>query len=206
MNREIIAYAEHFVSFLIQNIEEKTLDNINEVILFGSAARGDADKGSDVDIFVNILREDRVTERAVSSLVKKFYSSQAFRGYWKLIGIENEIRCITGRLGKWKELEPSIVSDGLMLYGKYTGLTKGKAFVLVYWNKVKPESKRVLLSKKLYGYTYKNKKYHGLQESAEAVKLGSNCLLVPLETSKAILRIFKDLQVQTRTIHVSRLM
>jgi len=205
MDKEIIAYAGHFVSFLLQNIEKKALENIKEIILFGSAARGDASKASDVDIFINVFREDKTTEKPVQAIVKKFYASAQFKGYWKLLGVENEIKCIVGKLEKWKELEPSIISNGLLLYGKYTGLAKGKAFVLVYWGKVRPESKRVLLSKKLYGYAYKNKKYQGFLESAEAVKLGSNCLLVPLENSKAVMQVFKDLKVQARTIHVSRI-
>jgi len=205
MNRELLAYAGHFVSFLLQNIEQKTLENIKEIILFGSVARGEAGKASDVDIFINVFRGDKATEKPIQAIVKKFYASAQFKGYWKLIGVENEIKCIVGRLEKWKELEPSIISNGVLLYGKYTGLAKGKAFVLVYWGKAKPESKRVLLSKKLYGYAYKGREYSGLLESAEATKLGSNCLLVPLENSKGVMQVFKDLKVQARTIHVSRI-
>ncbi len=204
MNKELIAYAESFVSFFIHNADKKTLGNVKEIILFGSSAKGEAGKESDVDIFVNVLMEDRPTENTASLLVKKFYTSQAFREHWKILGVENEIRCVVGKLDKWKDLEPSIISNGIILYGKYTGLLKGRSFVLMYWEKVKPESKRVLLSKKLYGYTYKQKKYKGILEAAGATKLGSNCLLVPLENSKAVLQVFKDLKVQTRTIHMSR--
>ncbi len=206
MNKELVAYAGHFVSFLIQNIDRKNLGNVKEMILFGSVARGEAGKESDVDLFINVFREDSAVEKAISFLVKKFYASQAFKGHWKLLGVENEIKCIVGRLERWKDLEPSVISDGIILYGKYAGLAKGKAFALVYWGKVKPETKRVFLSKKLYGYAYRGKSYKGAMEGADAVKLGSNCLLVPLENSRAVLHIFKELGVQTRTIHVSRLM
>lgn len=205
MNRELIAYAGHFVSFLLQNVDKKAFENIKEFILFGSVARNEATKSSDVDLFVNVFKENRTTEKAVSVLIKKFYASELFKSYWKLIGIENEIKCVIGRLEKWKDLEPSIIADGLILYGKYTGLVKGKTFVLVYWSKIKPESKRVLLSKKLYGYTYKKKRYKGLLEGTETLKLSSNCLLVPLEHSRMVLQVFKDLGVQTKTIHMSRL-
>jgi predicted nucleotidyltransferase len=204
MNKDIISYAEHFSSFLLQNASESAFRNIKEIILFGSVSRGEAAKASDVDIFVDVLKEDKNTEREVSTAVKRFYETEIFRKYWKLLGIENEIKCIVGKLEKWKDLEQSIVADGLILYGKYGGPIKGKTSLLVYWGKVKPDSKRVFLSKKLYGYTYKKKEYMGILEGTESLKLSSNCLLVPLENSKPVLHVFKELGIRPRTIYMSR--
>jgi len=50
MKSKLIAYAMDFASFLIQKI--KNIDNINNIILFGSVAREEADKTSDIDIFI----------------------------------------------------------------------------------------------------------------------------------------------------------
>ena len=48
---ELISYAMDFVSFFMQN--SKNLDRINTIILFGSVARGEANKKSDIDLLVD---------------------------------------------------------------------------------------------------------------------------------------------------------
>ena len=50
MNSKLLAYAIDFSSFLIQKIKDKSI--INNIILFGSVAREEADIGSDIDIFI----------------------------------------------------------------------------------------------------------------------------------------------------------
>jgi len=204
MSRYMYAYAESFVSFLMQNLEEKYFLNIKDIILFGSTARNKADKTSDVDIFINIYKDSKEFEKRISLILKKFYNSELFNRYWKLMGIENEIRCISGELNKWKDLKSSIIANGISLYSKYNSILKGKTNVLIYWDKIKPESKRILLSKKIYGYTYKNKEYKGLLEKTNTLKLGSNCLLIPLEDSGKFFDIFKSLKIPNKKIYVSR--
>ena len=120
------------------------------------------------------------------------------------MGIDNPVKCITGRLEKWKDLKPSIIANGIVLYSKYSGLLKGKNYVIIYWDKVKPETKRVFLSKKLFGYTYKGKTYEGISKVTDIQKLGTNCILVPLESVQKVSKIFKDLKITMKSIHVSR--
>ena len=59
MNKDLFSYAISFVSFLVQNIDEDSLSNIKEIILFGSVARGKAGKGSDIDLFINLYKESK---------------------------------------------------------------------------------------------------------------------------------------------------
>ncbi|MBI2137532.1 nucleotidyltransferase domain-containing protein, partial [Candidatus Woesearchaeota archaeon] len=42
-------------SFLVQKVSER--EKIRNIILFGSVARGEADKTSDVDLFVDVTNE-----------------------------------------------------------------------------------------------------------------------------------------------------
>lgn len=202
MNKLMLAYALDFTSFLIQNLQEKDILNIKEIILFGSAARGKAGSDSDVDIFINAFKKGSL-ESKVKGIVNGFYDSRMFR-YWKLLSVENPITCITGKLDDWKDLKPSIISDGIVLYSKYSGLLKGRTFAIMYWDKVRPESKRVLLSKKIYGYNYKGKRYEGILKEAGIQKLGSNCILVPLDAVQKVSKIFKELGITMKTIYVSR--
>ncbi len=208
MNRVFISYASSFVSTLFDHTVDETLIEIENIILFGSGARGKTGKKSDVDIFINVPSEKKnIHEKvqvAVSFAVHLFYDSLLFKKYWKPGGMENEIKCIVGRLDDWEDLKPSIISDGILLYGKYSGAVNGtQSFVIISWKNVKPETKRVLLSKKLYGYNMNGKRYAGVTEGTLTTKLGSNCIMVPIQSSKRILSVFDELGVDTIKFHMN---
>ena len=207
MNKMLVSFAADFVSFLIQKIDMKHLANIRGMILFGSVARGEATKKSDVDIFLDLIRDDNKLAKIIPGIIEEFYSSAMFKKYWRLMGIDNEIKCVPGKLDEWKELQPSIIAEGIMLFGKYVRAVKnrGKSFVIITWEKVKPESKRVFLSKKLFGYSMNGKMYKGVLDGTGTVKLGSSCLLVPIENSKLVMETFKKIEVKFKTFHVSSL-
>jgi len=202
-----IAYADSFSSFLITKLKSEQLAKVKAIILFGSAARGDASAESDIDIFVDIVSDEKPIEKVVDYALKTFYESIIFTKYWKLLGVENNIRPIVGKLEDWKDLKSSILANGLVLYGKYlaTKGLKGAPVVLFYWDPVKSQTRRVLLSKKLYGYSYKGKSYKGLLEQFGATKISTNCILVNLEHAKAFSNVFKQLKITVKQLHLSRL-
>jgi len=141
MSSRMLPYAMDFASFLAGELKEKEFAKVKGIILFGSAARGDAVAGSDIDVFVDLDSESLAMERRISFIVDAFYKSACFRR-WKLLGVTNRISCIAGRLDKWESLKPSMISDGLVLFGRYKGSAGGKAHVIFYWSKVRPETKR----------------------------------------------------------------
>lgn len=202
MNKTLLAYTIDFASFLVDSLEEKDMKNIKEIILFGSVSKGMADKDSDVDIFINIFKKDNI-ERKVEKIKNDFYKGEIYKR-WKLRGIDNEIKIIVDSLDKWKDLKISIISDGITLYSKYRGYVKGEQKVIIYWDKIDNESKRVLLSKKLYGYNYRKMRYKGLLELTSSEKIGSNCIITNLEDAKKILDIFKEQEITAKTIYVNK--
>ncbi len=203
-NQNRIAYAEQYASFLLYNLDSQHQENIKEIILFGSVARGEATADSDIDIFINVFKENQKLVERIEHLTKKFYNTEFFK-LWKLLGVENEIKTIIGILEEW-DLKSSIIANGLVLYGKYQqGINDGEPQVILYWNKIKPESRRVLLSKKLYGSSYKNKRYEGILSLAKATKLSSNCIIMPLMTFELVIKIFKELKIPYRTIYVGKM-
>ena len=202
-SKDMLSYAMDFASFLVDNLEEADLKNIRDIILFGSVARGTAEKKSDVDIFVNLVK-DSGAEKRISGIADDFYGTENF-SRWKRRGIDNEIKIIADRLGRWKDLNISIISDGIVLYSKYTGRAEGEQQVIIYWDKIRPESKRVLLSKKLYGYRYKKARYKGIAELTNSTKLGPNCIITDLKDAGKILDIFKENGMTAKAIYVSRL-
>ena len=196
----LIAYAQGFTAFLLSKVDTK---HIRTIILFGSAARGEAAKDSDIDIFIDIFEESKTLENDIENAVAEFYKSIFFTKYWHLLGIKNQIKPIVGTLDEWKDLKTSVIADGITLYGKYSPKTKGKNHVLLSWGKIAPESRRVWVSKTLYGYKHKNKRYKGLLEIYGGKKISLNCILVPLESHREFLNKLKAGKVQLKIIHLS---
>jgi len=70
MNYKLLAYAQDFSSFLMQNIKEA--DKITKIILFGSTSRGESEKNSDIDIFIET---DEKLEQKINEIKDKFCDS-----------------------------------------------------------------------------------------------------------------------------------
>ncbi|MBU0959336.1 MAG: nucleotidyltransferase domain-containing protein [Nanoarchaeota archaeon] len=191
-----------FVSFLFQNLKKNEKDKIKSLILFGSVARGDAGTDSDVDIFIDIMGDEKKIERESLKLVDKFFGSFKFKKHWNLLGIQNEINIVVGKLEKWK-LRDSMLGNSIILYQKYSPrLEEGKNKILLIWSVVKNNSKRVMLNKKLIGYNYYGRKYKGMLEIYEGNKLGSNVISIPSEHLNLFLKEFHKFKVNVKIIRV----
>lgn len=195
---ELKSYAYDFVSFLIQNL--KSMEDIRKIILFGSVAREEATKKSDVDIFIDVFteKEAKKIEAEVQKIVDRFYSSSKFKNYWKSLGVENELSVSVGVLDKWK-LKDSMLGSSIILYQKYApNLESGKAKGILYWDGVKNNSRRVMLNKNLFGYSHYGKKYSGLVEKYNGKKIGANVLLINLENLNVFLKLFRGFKVAVK--------
>ena len=198
MKNNYFGYASQYVSFILNNID----NNIQEIILFGSAARGEATRSSDIDIFFSVQQENKTFNKRILELTKKFYATEFYR-IWKNMGIDNEIKPIVGVVEDWN-LKQSIIANGITLFGKYrASITEGSPLVIIYWEPVKNQSKRVLLSKNLYGYSYKKKQYKGLLE--KDAKLGANCIAVTLEKAQPIINIFNKMKIHFKSMYVGKM-
>ncbi len=193
-NRLLLAYASNFASYLIERMD---LAKINKIILFGSAARQNASAESDIDLFIDII-SDKKTEKEIMSLKNDFLRSSMVKDYWELKNVKNELNLKIGDLNKWAELKNSILSEGIILYGKYEELPKeAKNITLIYWENIKPESKRVLLSKRLFGYTQNKKKYPGLIEKFNGEKI-KGAIIVPTQNSKIFFELFSQMKITVK--------
>ena len=192
---DLVSYAADFVSFLIKNID---MSNIKNVILFGSVSRLDADKDSDIDIFIDIIMKGKYLEKEIANAKQGFFDSVKYRNYWKLLGIQNDINVIVGRLEDW-DLENSVISTGINLYGKYYKKpSSGRDMILFVWENVKPGSKRALLNKNIFGYKKGKKFYSGLIQKYECLRLGKGCILVNSEFYNQFAQLFKKLKIPVK--------
>lgn len=197
---ELVSYAMDYVSFLMHEIKEK--DKIKSILLFGSVARGEANKNSDIDLFVDVFSEEKSLEKKIIKSKEDFFNSVKFKNYWKLFNVKNEINVIIGKLENWK-LKDSMLGSSIVLYEKFSPkLENGKNKTILSWEVIKDNSKRVMLNKKLVGFVHKGKRYKGLLEIYQGVKLGANVIMIPVEELNLFLKEFRKFKVKVKIIRV----
>lgn len=191
MNYKLIAYAQDFASFLMQNVKEA--DKIKKIVLFGSTARGEEGKESDIDIFIEAEEKQ---EQEINKIKEKFYGSIKFKKYWELFGIKNEINLSIGNLKDWGDLNRSIISNGIVLFGKYDDKIKTKPRVLFSIIPGDNRNKNISIWRKLYGYTQKvgKKEYikEGLIKEYGGEKLANGVIIVPMDNSNKLSNFLKN--------------
>ena len=192
LNKRLLSYAVDFTSFFLERIDKGKIDKI---ILFGSVARGEADSDSDIDLFIETVNNVNI-EKFVKKIKGEFFSSTKFKNYWELKGISNDIKIIAGRVDKWKNIKNSIISNGILLYGKYESTPRDAVHKTIFsWEKIKPESKRVLLFKRLFGYKAEKKEYAGLLNKYSGEKLSKGSIIVPAKYSAVFMKLFREMKV-----------
>lgn len=198
MSNILIAYAIHFSSFAVQNISKKNLQHVSSIVLFGSVARSETSATSDIDIFVDTTSKQ--LQQIFKKQVDRFYDSELFKRYWKLLGIKNNINIICDNLSAWPSLRTSIINDGIILYGKYSEpIIQKHPHVLIWWDPIPNQSRRVLLSKQLYGYRIKEKSYTGLLSKIKgSQRLGPNTIMVPLTNITLVKELFERHHIRYR--------
>jgi len=194
----IKAYASYFVSYLISEI--KDLSEIKSVILFGSVARGESTKKSDIDIFIDVDEENKNAEKNIEKITESFYKTREAL-LFKNRGIDNKINAIVGKIDKWPKLKESIESHGITLYGAYTpSLHGGKKYLIIFWDKIKKNRGAFLNA--VYGYKIKGKKYAGFVEKCNGKKVGKSSIMVPSEQRNEIFSLIKKYGVSAKIIEV----
>src|SRR3989338_1392656 len=107
---ELIAFSMEYASYLMR----KTI-SIESIILFGSVARGDFDKESDIDIFVSVRNSRKTDKDIVRKATNEFYGTKTFEK-WQMLGIKNYFSVIVGNINsdEWADLRRSIMTDGVL--------------------------------------------------------------------------------------------
>lgn len=180
--KNLIAYAQAFASFVMPKIEAE------EIVLFGSTARGEATAESDIDIFFNVKTKEKEIKKILQEQLIKFqksYTNEQFR----LKGIKNKVIFEVGNLSKWK-LKRSIISEGIVLYGKYKENPQDlKGFILFTLKPIKDVTKRNRIIRRLFGRKEKKYSSNGIVADAGGDQLSPTAFIIPLEKSQEIMKM-----------------
>ncbi|PIN87034.1 hypothetical protein COV19_01800 [Candidatus Woesearchaeota archaeon CG10_big_fil_rev_8_21_14_0_10_44_13] len=188
------AYASYFASYLLANLGG--MGNIKRIILFGSAARGEATKESDIDIFIEIKKENKKFTKIIEKMLDDFYESREAL-YFKAKKADNKINLIIGKLEEWKDLKKSIESTGIVLYGPYSSYdVKGRKYSMISWDSI-GENRGAFLNK-MYGVRINDKSYKGLVEKSGGRKIGKSSVMVPVENREDVIKLLRYHKVNAR--------
>lgn len=202
MNYDLRSYAMDFASFAILKLGAES-DSVKSVVLFGSVARGDSSPKSDVDIFIDVISDEKELSKKIESITEEFYKSARFLKYWKLLNVNNEIKPVVGKLDEWKDLKKSIIFNGVVLYGRFLESSKrASKKILLLWENIKPQSRRVTINKQVFGYTHYGKKYGGLLSRYKGLKLGKGVIQVPLESYPVFMKLFRKHNIAVKIRYV----
>ena len=206
MNEKIIAYLYDFLSMVFEEGDIK--DKIEEIIVFGSVARGSFDKKSDIDLFFNVknAEESAEIERVVRRIQKSFEVKA--EKTWGLKKIKLPMSIIVGSLKDktWEALKEEITSSGIILYSTYKEIPEklNHNYLLYYSLTNLSRKNKMKFIRRLFGYSQKimKKEYRqkGFLEEISGLKLASNALLVPAQEVKKIKDVFKEFKVEYNII------
>ena len=192
------AYTSYFVSYLLTNL--KNIEEIKKIILFGSVARDQATKDSDVDIFIDLNKKDKILKKEIEKIIEEFYNSREGL-FFKIKGVENKINAIVGKITEWPDLKKSIESTGIVLYGNYVSSeVSGRKYVIISWSRI--EKNRGAFLNKIYGFKIKGKSYKGLLEKLSGQKIWKSSIIIPIENKDEILKLIKHYKVSAKILEV----
>lgn len=189
-----LAYAQNALSFIF--LDRIMVNKCSAIYLFGSAARGEMEKESDLDIFFDfeVLSADSVQnerlikekESAIQAAFSRFSKSNDFLK-WKLLRFTPQFSVNVGKLEDW-ELKTSILADGILLYSKelITSLKIIKRHFLIMYELPQKKTKYLSFIRTLFGR--KEQGYHdaGLVGVCNGKRIASTALLIPKENAEQI--------------------
>lgn len=181
------------------------LDNVRHIFLFGSVAREEADRRSDVDLCVIIGDNNKKEISKIALDLEKEYDKSI-----QLIISKNFLKLDKYFIDK-------LLDEGVILYSKEPLIKikniKCEVFLLISYSlKNLTHKDKMKIKAKFYGYSTKkmvNKKiykssYEGLVKQLNGLSVGAGAVLVPLRNSQPIVNILDSFNVKHNKIKLLR--
>lgn len=179
----------------------KKVKSVLQIVLFGSVARGEDTKDSDVDLAIVYGYEDKF------KVMKEVNKDKPDKVQTTFIDIN--------KLPEETELVSALTGEGLLLYGKPIVIKEGKLdlkskVILSYSLTKLPQTEKVKVNRALYGSvsksSFKGKEYKtetkGIANEPGIEKLNKGVLLMERRKATKIINMFKRFKVDFREILV----
>lgn len=181
------------------------LPNVEHIFLFGSVAREEADKRSDVDFCVIIGDNDKKTISKIALDLEKKYDKNI-----QLVVSKKFLKMDKYFLNK-------LLEEGILLYGKEPLINikdfKCREYLLISYSlKNLTHKYKMKIKTRFYGYSTEkkvNKKiykssYKGLITELDGLSVGAGAILIPLRNAKHILDILDEFNIRYSKIKLLR--
>ncbi len=178
--RQALAYAQDALSFIFL---DPSAEFIETIYLYGSAVRGQLQKESDIDLFIDTERD---IEKQVNAAIGRYYISQDYEK-WKHLGFTPQISIQTGKLEEW-QLKISISAEGLLLYSKKGGKAYTERFDLFILELPKNKKKYLHFIRSFFGRKEPGYRDGGFLSKLQGEKLSSNVVLIKKEHEAELLK------------------
>jgi predicted nucleotidyltransferase len=197
MNKKDKDLINRFVDLL------KEVERVEGAVLYGSLARGDYDRRSDIDIMVII--DDKKPMKRLSRITKIITDLRPHR----------EIQCVLTNLrDKDEEFYKNVFKDGKVLFGKFV-LTPEKAslrpFIMISYDLGKvPPSKKVKIAHRIHGHksvkkvkgkTYRYE-YKGLKDRYDATFIGKGVIILKKMDADDFISELKKLKIKYKSYDI----
>ncbi len=172
------------LSFAFQNADIK--NKISSIYLFGSAVRGELDKDSDIDLFIDCKKEDEArVKQFIDSGIVKFQGSKDYEK-WKLFKFKYPFSVQIGNLDEWA-LKLSIASEGILLYSKKPIISVGERKVLFKIIFPKKKKDYIKIRRSLFGRDEEDYRGKGILQEIKGKKISSDVFIIPKDEQTRIM-------------------
>lgn len=202
-----LAYAADFVSYLLQHLPPRDVATLELIAIFGSAARGEATRDSDVDLFIQSSKPDTL-ERKVTTVIADFETSARVLDYWRPLGVRLPLSVKVGRSpSAFSAIPDALVEHGKVLYAPYRAVAPRpharQRGVIFAWENISNPTSRNNIYRNLFGYVSHGKRYPGLVATTGGRRLTKGAIWVPLEHLVAVERLFRKNRVTCQLMRVA---
>ena len=185
------------------------IEKVVEVILFGSVARGEADRRSDIDILVVLDQKGKPKleeHEEISEIALEV--GREFDANISLILSDREFSSMD------EYFVESVLSEGKVIYAREARIAEKEWlrpwYILSYSLKELPHSDKMRIKKIFYGKEVKSKhgnrvyihRYKGLLEEVGGASLGRGCIIFPAKFVEEFEEVLKKYKVKYRKMLV----
>ncbi len=190
-NYRLHALASAFAAYLMDQAGE----SIKGIYLFGSVARRESTKESDIDIFVDSIKNHNIIRKTAEA-----FESTTLAKIFRATGIKNTIRALVGNINneEFSDVRLSLEADGIVLYGKNIPAEKKgrQPFLLIWFGTPRQQRKKVAFLREIYGRKEKDKTYVGMLQKLGGFKVSPNTILIPIRNKATLLNELNKAKVR----------